>query len=125
MTLFLALPVIFAFQRGVKDLINFVLAIPAGQPVAMHAPAGIIVAAPHIYKTAPVWLVRAEGTKPPGGPGADAPRPVDAEFGAMTEWPRDIYDVLKEADIRQVSYVPDAGHARPVYRSLDRAFSER
>ncbi len=30
----------------------------------------------------------------------------------MTEWPRDIYDVLKEADIRQVSYVPDAGHAR-------------
>ncbi len=30
----------------------------------------------------------------------------------MSEWPRDIYDVLKEADIRQVSYVPDAGHAR-------------
>ena len=29
----------------------------------------------------------------------------------MGEWPRDIYDVLKEADIRQVSYVPDAGHA--------------
>ncbi len=30
----------------------------------------------------------------------------------MTDWPKDIYDVLKEADIRQVSYVPDAGHAR-------------
>ncbi len=30
----------------------------------------------------------------------------------MSEWPREIYDVLKEADIRQVSYVPDAGHAR-------------
>ena len=27
----------------------------------------------------------------------------------MTDWPREIYDVLKEADIRQVSYVPDAG----------------
>ena len=30
----------------------------------------------------------------------------------MSEWPREIYEVLKEADIRQVSYVPDAGHAR-------------
>ena len=30
----------------------------------------------------------------------------------MSEWPKEIYDVLKEADIRQVSYVPDAGHAR-------------
>ncbi len=27
----------------------------------------------------------------------------------MSEWPREIYDVLKEADIRQVSYAPDAG----------------
>ncbi len=39
-------------------------------------------------------------------------RPVDAEFGVMSDWPREIYDVLKEADIRQVSHVPDAGHAR-------------
>ncbi len=30
----------------------------------------------------------------------------------MTEWAKDIFDVLKEADIRQVSHVPDAGHAR-------------
>ncbi len=50
---------------------------------------------PHIYKTAGVWLVRAEDTNPPGGPGADAPRPVDAECGAMTEWQKEIYDVPK------------------------------
>ncbi|TDI63298.1 MAG: phosphonopyruvate decarboxylase [Alphaproteobacteria bacterium] len=30
----------------------------------------------------------------------------------MTDWPKDIYDVLKEAGIAQVSYVPDAGQAR-------------
>ena len=30
----------------------------------------------------------------------------------MTEWWRDIYDALKEADIKQVVYVPDAGHAK-------------
>lgn len=28
------------------------------------------------------------------------------------DWPREIYDVLKAAGVRQVSYVPDAGHAR-------------
>lgn len=37
---------------------------------------------------------------------------MDAEFGAMTDWPKDIYDVLKAAEIRQVSHVPDAGQAR-------------
>ena len=57
--------------------------------------------------------------EPPGGPGADAPRPVDAECGVMTDWPREIYDVLKEADIRQVSYVPDAGHARLIEMCTD------
>ncbi len=30
----------------------------------------------------------------------------------MTDWPKDIFDVLKAADIRQVSHVPDAGQAR-------------
>ena len=33
----------------------------------------------------------------------------------MTEnysWAPDIYDVLKDLDVRQVAYVPDAGHAR-------------
>ena len=57
--------------------------------------------------------------EPPGGPRADAPRPVDAEFGVMTDWPREIYDVLKEADIRQVSYVPDAGHASLIEMCTD------
>lgn len=28
------------------------------------------------------------------------------------EWWRDIYDALKEADVTQVVYVPDAGHAK-------------
>ena len=27
-------------------------------------------------------------------------------------WPDDLFDVLKRADIRQVGYVPDAGHSR-------------
>ena len=28
-----------------------------------------------------------------------------------TQWPRAIYDVLKAADVRQMAYVPDAGHS--------------
>jgi sulfopyruvate decarboxylase alpha subunit len=31
---------------------------------------------------------------------------------AMSSWPDEIFEVLKRADIRQVGYVPDAGHAR-------------
>ena len=27
-------------------------------------------------------------------------------------WPRDIYEVFKEAGIRQIAYVPDAGHTQ-------------
>jgi sulfopyruvate decarboxylase alpha subunit len=30
---------------------------------------------------------------------------------APRDWPADVYRALKTADIRQVSYVPDAGHA--------------
>jgi sulfopyruvate decarboxylase alpha subunit len=30
---------------------------------------------------------------------------------APRDWPSDVYRALKTADIRQVSYVPDAGHA--------------
>jgi sulfopyruvate decarboxylase alpha subunit len=30
----------------------------------------------------------------------------------MTEWWRDIYDALKEVDVKQVVYVPDVGHAK-------------
>jgi sulfopyruvate decarboxylase alpha subunit len=31
---------------------------------------------------------------------------------AASPWARTLYDALIEADVRQVSYVPDAGHAR-------------
>ena len=30
---------------------------------------------------------------------------------AAAKWPTDLYDILKKADVRQVAYVPDAGHA--------------
>jgi sulfopyruvate decarboxylase alpha subunit len=33
-----------------------------------------------------------------------------------TEWQDQLFDVLKRADIRQVGYVPDAGHARLIER---------
>jgi sulfopyruvate decarboxylase alpha subunit len=28
------------------------------------------------------------------------------------DWPKELYDVLKAADVRHMSYVPDAGHTR-------------
>jgi sulfopyruvate decarboxylase alpha subunit len=38
-----------------------------------------------------------------------AARPAEP---AGADWPSEIYHVLKDAGVRQVSYVPDAGHAR-------------
>jgi sulfopyruvate decarboxylase alpha subunit len=35
------------------------------------------------------------------------------------DWPSDIYAALKAADIRQVAYVPDAGHARLITLCAD------
>jgi sulfopyruvate decarboxylase alpha subunit len=35
---------------------------------------------------------------------------------AEATWPDRLFDVLKQADIRQVGYVPDAGHARLIER---------
>jgi sulfopyruvate decarboxylase alpha subunit len=35
------------------------------------------------------------------------------------DWPDQVFDTLKDADIRQVGYVPDAGHARLIERALD------
>jgi sulfopyruvate decarboxylase alpha subunit len=32
------------------------------------------------------------------------------------EWPDRLFDVLKRADVRQVGYVPDAGHSRLIER---------
>lgn len=34
-----------------------------------------------------------------------------------SEWPDQVFDVLREAGIRQVGYVPDAGHARLIVRA--------
>jgi sulfopyruvate decarboxylase alpha subunit len=34
----------------------------------------------------------------------------------MSEWRDDIFDCLQEAGVRQVAYVPDAGHARLIER---------
>jgi sulfopyruvate decarboxylase TPP-binding subunit len=31
---------------------------------------------------------------------------------ALSDWQDEIFNALKAADIRQVGYVPDAGHAR-------------
>ncbi|MCG8691597.1 MAG: hypothetical protein MI806_10350, partial [Minwuiales bacterium] len=33
-------------------------------------------------------------------------------------WPDDIFDALTAADVRQVAYVPDAGHSRLIERCL-------
>jgi sulfopyruvate decarboxylase alpha subunit len=35
---------------------------------------------------------------------------------ARTDWPDRLFDTLKHADIAQVGYVPDAGHARLIER---------
>lgn len=35
-----------------------------------------------------------------------------AKPAAVPAWPRDIYNVFKQVDIRQVAYVPDAGHTQ-------------
>ena len=34
----------------------------------------------------------------------------------QTGWPDQLFDVLKRAEVRQVGYVPDAGHARLIAR---------
>jgi sulfopyruvate decarboxylase alpha subunit len=43
--------------------------------------------------------------------------PPSAATGAGPDWPLAIYRTLREADVTQASYVPDAGHARLI-RSL-------
>ena len=35
------------------------------------------------------------------------------------EWPDQVYETLKGAGVRQVGYVPDAGHARLIRRCID------
>ena len=38
--------------------------------------------------------------------------PESMQATAALDWPRDIYDQLRAAEVRQVAYVPDAGHSR-------------
>jgi sulfopyruvate decarboxylase alpha subunit len=41
-----------------------------------------------------------------------ATRPAQTEPVQLPTWPDEVYRVLKEADVRQVGMVPDAGHSR-------------
>jgi sulfopyruvate decarboxylase alpha subunit len=45
-----------------------------------------------------------------GQPASRRESPIDPE--PSRNWPDRIFEKLREADIRQVTYVPDAGHAR-------------
>lgn len=38
--------------------------------------------------------------------------------GASTSWPLEVFDRLRQADVRHVSYVPDAGHSRLIELSI-------
>ena len=38
---------------------------------------------------------------------------------AGADWPRDIFQALVDLDVRQVAFVPDAGHARLIEMCLD------
>lgn len=42
-----------------------------------------------------------------------------ADTGARTDWPDGIYEVLCRQRIRQVAFVPDAGHARLIERCAE------
>ena len=43
---------------------------------------------------------------------ADAAKSRSAAQPALPTWPDEIYRVLKDAGVRQVAMVPDAGHSR-------------
>ena len=43
---------------------------------------------------------------------------MDASANVAAEWPDTIYDNFKRLDIRQVGYVPDAGHRRLIERCI-------
>src|SRR5437588_13058703 len=47
---------------------------------------------------------------------ADAPSEQAAENAAA--WPEDIFAILQRFDVRQVPYVPDAGHSQLIERVL-------
>jgi sulfopyruvate decarboxylase TPP-binding subunit len=45
--------------------------------------------------------------------------PMDETMPAGPGWQDGIFDALKAARVRQVAYVPDAGHARLIRRAID------
>ncbi len=48
----------------------------------------------------------------------DAKTPKDSQSGASSKsWPGEIFQILKKFDVRQVAYVPDAGHADLIRRA--------
>ena len=47
---------------------------------------------------------------------ADAPAESDSEYTAS--WPEEIFAILQRFDVRQVPYVPDAGHSQLIQRVL-------
>jgi sulfopyruvate decarboxylase alpha subunit len=46
---------------------------------------------------------------------------VDEQVHAAATWPDEIFNHLKRARVRQVGYVPDAGHSRLIRRCIDDA----
>ena len=43
---------------------------------------------------------------------------ADANAEANPAWPEDIFSILKRFDVRQVPYVPDAGHSQLINRVI-------
>ena len=43
---------------------------------------------------------------------------ADATSEALPTWPEDIFRILQRFDVRQVPYVPDAGHSQLIDRVL-------
>jgi sulfopyruvate decarboxylase alpha subunit len=43
---------------------------------------------------------------------------ADAPAESLASWPEDIFNILQRFDVRQVPYVPDAGHSQLIERVL-------
>jgi sulfopyruvate decarboxylase alpha subunit len=43
---------------------------------------------------------------------------ADASADTLPSWPEDIFSILKRFDVRQVPYVPDAGHSQLIDRVI-------
>ena len=54
-------------------------------------------------------------------PARDVSTVATVRSAASVDWPDQIFSVLQRAHIRQVGYVPDAGHARLIQRCRDDA----